>query len=124
MSDETRPEWDLKLPEKDARWFRDHNVDKITTSYKMTSEDEADLFVHFHSDGSRSEEKKTLTRTAHYLRAHETDLRFDPDGHRLISFSSYSKALERLAAIDRFEKRYKRERSEYKRLKEKFGDAA
>lgn len=117
--DEVRPVWDFDMSENDARWFYRHAVDKITTSYTMTSADTADTFVHFYAG------KNVLTRPSHYLEAHADVLDVSPDGHRVIQFWAVNyraeRMIKRLEEIDKWEKKNARDRSEFERLKKKFG---
>jgi len=115
--EEKRPEWKFEMPEDDARWFISHHVNKISTNYVMISADDSRNYVTFHSGQSG------MQRDSSYVYRFRNWFHIIADGHRVIELCEpyYSQMKEKIEEIDKWERKNKRDRSEYERLKRKFG---
>jgi hypothetical protein len=111
-----RPKWIHETPEDVARWLLNHHVTKITHHWEFTSADTARDWITLHSsDGKRQREFPSA-----FFRNNQ-EFEFAPDHAGLIRPRPYSRVGDSIRAIDQWEKANAHDRSEYERLKQKFG---
>lgn len=115
MTDDTRPEWKHETPEPLARWLVSRAVTKITHHWRFTGEDTSENWIELHTD--KNEKRRVASGFLNVSREFE----FCPDHARLVRERTYSGVRESIEKIDAWEKKNARDRSEYERLKVKFG---
>jgi hypothetical protein len=112
LSDENnpRPKWSrTDISEDDARWLRDHSVKRIDSKWAMTGVDTADYWLDLHADGAKK---------PYRLNTLPDCVRFTPNYSRgMLALSDY--VVRDVDAIDQWEKRHKKDVSEFKRLQKK-----
>jgi len=113
-----RPVWEFDVKEDDARWLLSHRVTKITSHWQFTGVDTSKDWITLHP-----EKGEPHNFPSSFFHEGRNGFRFDPDGHRLIRPCSYrgEQIRKRIEEIDKWEKKNQRDRSEYERLKKKFG---
>jgi hypothetical protein len=113
--DELRPKWDFALSETGFRKMRGGSITQIRHNWRFTGEDTAEDWIEF------------STKDGDFFRApddwHKL-FKFEPN-HRELVVTNYEgeKAIKRLEEIDAWERKNQRDRSEYERLRKKFGGA-
>lgn len=118
MSDEvvgeTRPKWTHKISEEEARWFFNGFITKITHHWEMTSADTSKDWIVLHKEKSERRFPSSYLNTNGYFE-------FKPNWRELV-VPTYQgeKARKDIEAIDAWEEKNKRARSEFERLKKKF----
>ena len=115
--EDLKPTWPFEITEKLARWFYTNSVVKITHHWKFTGVDTADYWIECHPD-NKGNPKRVDTSFFTYNRY----LEFNPDHRCLIQFKKHTGMLQRIEELDKWEKKHKRERRDYERLKKKFED--
>lgn len=114
MSDNERPSWKCKTPEETARWLWASPVVTIDHRWEMTGVDTSrDWIILERKDGARRE------FPSGYF-GNNPEFEFAPDHRTLIRQKPHSGVWDNIQAIDAWEKRHKRERGEYERLRRKF----
>lgn len=121
MSEEKRPDWPFKTPIETARWLREHFVTGLEHHWRMTGVDTDEHWLEAVErsgagthDGCKKESRIRLVIDGQ-------EVKFAPDHARLIQLG---RALhDRIEEIDAFEKKNKRDRAEYERLRRKFGQS-
>ena len=110
---DTRPSWGLKISERDFEKM-DVRMKGVRSQWKFISEDQTENWWEFSSD------LKTWFRSPpHWRECFE----FSRDEYELLTLTYKGReAREKLQAIRSWEKKNARDRSEYERLKKKFGD--
>jgi hypothetical protein len=113
VSDEKRPDWDFPLTELQVKNLNQLIV-KITHHWEMTGVDTSRNWIEFHPDKGKP-----------FVAPHGWQRLFEFSGthHNTLIVPNYhgERAIRRLDEIKAFEKKHARERSEYERLKAKFG---
>ena len=115
MSEDVRPVWEHKISEDDARWLLADHVTKITHHWEFTGEDTSRDWIVLHREkGSRKFPTMFFYSNKYF--------EFWPYHAGLIQPSRHwgDKLRETIQAIDAWEKKNQRDRSEYERLKRKF----
>jgi hypothetical protein len=110
------PGWPFKIPEATARWLNEHSVVAIKYDWKMTDVDKSEDWLVL--VGSDNEE--LIVSTGFFSIYPEVS--FSPRSQGLIDFKSWIDVPGQLQKIDAWRKKEQHDLSEYKRLKEKFGD--
>ena len=112
MTENTRPEWDFELTEEQVRKL-DQPIIKITHHWEFTSADTARSWIVFYT---KTEEFEPPDEWAKLFN-------FTHGSHGLIEPNYRGRdAIERVREIDGWERRNKKDREQYERLKQKFGD--
>lgn len=119
MSDE-RPAWKYELSEAEVRWFIDGSITKITHHWEFTDVDKSRDWIELHKGkegaGKRSFPSNFLNTNGYF--------EFRPNWRELVEPTYLGKqAIKDLEAIDAWEKKHKRDRAEFERLKAKFEGA-
>lgn len=114
MNEDQRPEWPYKLSMKHLAMF-DRSIKKIEHRWKFTSEDTAEDWVEFSGD-----KFKNVRMPDGFKELFE----YKPDYWCLFGLTYQGeKAVKLSEEIEKFDKKHKRERAQYERLKRKFGGA-
>ena len=114
MSD-SRPEWKHSITEVDARWFLAGMIVKITHHREMTGEDTSRDWVELHTEdrGKKSVASSWLNTNGYF--------EFKPNWRELVTPTYRGEQLRKdFDAIEAWEKKNQRDRSEYERLRKKF----
>lgn len=114
MSEE-RPKWTHQTPEELARWLVGHRITKITHHWEMTGVDTSREWIVLHAENS---EKRFPSR---FFREN-TEFEFAPDHVGLVQERPYAGVRKSIDNIDAWEKANARDRTEFERLKSKFGN--
>lgn len=112
--EDKRPEWLHRTPEDLARWLVGHRVIKIAHHWEFTGVDTSRNWITLHSDQEKRDVSSDFFRN-------NSEFVFDPDHAGLVSERPYGRVRDTIEAIDKWEKANARDRSEYERLKVKFG---
>lgn len=112
--DDTRPKWTHKTPEDVARWLVGDHVTKVTHHWKMTGVDTSTEWLMLHKD------KDSRQFSTNFFRDNP-EFEFAPYHAGLVRERPYAKVRETIDKIDAWEKANARDRSEFERLKKKFG---
>lgn len=120
MSDE-RPAWRHTLSETDVRWFAEGSITMISHHWEMTGVDTSRDWIDLHK--GKEDETKKRSFASNFLSTNGY-FEFRPNWRELVT-PTYrgEQAIKDLEAIDVWEKKHKRERAEFERLKVKFGAA-
>lgn len=113
MGDEKRPEWDFPLTELQVKNLTQMIV-KITHHWEFTDVDRTRNWIEFHPDKGKAFRAPDGWQKLFEFAANHHNTLIVPNYHG-------DRALKRLDEIKDFEKRNAKERSEYERLKAKFG---
>ena len=113
MINDKRPEWDFPLTEQQVKNLCQMIV-KITHHWEMTSADTSRNWIEFHPDKG-----KPFAAPNGWQKLFE----FSATHHNTLIRPNYhgERAMQRLDEIKAFETKHAKERSEYERLKAKFG---
>jgi len=120
MENDTRPTWKHSISEDDVRWLSGI-ITKITHHWRMTSADTSEDWIELHRE---KDKRRFPTRYLNGLVGETSYFQFAPSHASLVQPTSNGRqAINDLAAIDAWEKKHKRERAEYERLRAKFNAA-
>ena len=116
---ETRPAWDFKTPIETARWLRAHFVTSIEHHWRMTGVDTDEHWLEAVDRSGHGTRRQQVVKDSRIrIVIDGSEIRFRPDHASLLEMRA--DLHKRVEAIDAFDKRNKRERAEYERLRRKF----